>query len=152
MYFGRINKDKTIENSRRVLEKYEYMHNIELRELVSLQSPIMSDEPKAQNVNNSSEDKAIRFVQAKSYCSTVRNAIEVIENEVYRIILQDTYLVSNFQGNRSVMDHIASSGNRIEEAQFYRIKNEALICFAEVCPPVYIDNDMQKTFELLAFR
>lgn len=151
MHFSRIDKQKTINNVKEVLEGYEDMHIVESREILALQSPTISDMPKGSSVGNSSEKGALRYIQAKKFCTIVRNVINIIQNDIYKIILMDTYIEG--RSNSETMDHLAKISSRycFEDAHFFRLRREAQLTFAESCPPITMPGDSEPT-ELLVFK
>lgn len=134
MHYSHIDKKATIKNAKEFLKEYKHMHRIEQRDEFSLQSPMISDMPKGNSVGNSNEEKIVSHLDAASYCQVIRNVIDGLENRIYRIILTDTYLTTVNYSNFEIMKHIEDNEYRIEEAQFYRMKQDALECFAEYCP------------------
>jgi ArpU family phage transcriptional regulator len=134
MHYSHIDKKASIQNAKEFLKEYEHFHRIEQRNEFALQSPMISDMPKGNSTGNSNEEKIVSHIDAAAYCTVIRNVIDGLENGIYRVILTDTYINSENFSNMEIREHIEKRQYRIEDAQFYRMKNEALLVFAEYCP------------------
>lgn len=148
MHFSRINEPATIQNAKDFLSEYQHFHRIELRSVVALQSPVISDMPKGDSKGNSNEDKVISHLDAKMYCATCRNVIQAIESDTYRKILHQTY-IKPIYNDEIIMSHVGLS-----RTQFYATKNDALIAFAELCPPMpnILDDEDTGVYDLLVYE
>lgn len=148
MHFSRINEEATIENAKKFLSEYRHYHRIELRSVIALQSPVISGMPSGDSKGNTNEDRVISHLDAKTYCATCRHAIEAIESDTYRKILSETYIKPVYN------DDLIMSDVGLEHSRFYDVKNDALIAFAEICPPMPdIKNpDDVATIDLLVYK
>ena len=96
-------------------------------------SNFISDMPKSAPVGNRQEDKVVEKLEIRNYsalyCKLIRSVVEVMENKDYQTIIRDTYLV-DCQTAVSTMMKL-----NLAPAQFYRMKNDALLVFAQTLPP-----------------
>lgn len=135
-----IDYKKTVDNARKVLEKYQKLHIIEKRE--AIQASVISDLPGSGSHDNATENQNITRMEATQFCSIVRYVISEIENDIYRMILTDVYITDSDYTGKDVINHITTSHNdRFSQTQYYRKKNAALYCFAQLCPPIQLDGD-----------
>lgn len=132
-HFPFLNQKATIKNAKRILRDYYDYHNLERSLKLSIKSPIISDMPKAAPVGNSQEEKLTEKFEVRNYstfyCKLIRSVVEAMENEDYRTIIHDTYL-----GDCKTAVSIMMKLN-LAPAQFYRMKNDALLVFAQNLPP-----------------
>ncbi|MCY9806554.1 hypothetical protein OXT66_03190 [Lentilactobacillus senioris] len=141
MINDKIDVKKTIEKAKQVLNSYQRLHRVEIKE--SIQASVISDLPGGgSGSGNSSENKNISRMEASQYCSIVRHVIRAIENDVYQQILTDVYIKDSDYTGKDVIQNISSSfGASLSEAQYYRKKNAACYCFAEICPPLPLNGE-----------
>ncbi|KRN13450.1 hypothetical protein IV37_GL000172 [Fructilactobacillus fructivorans] len=145
-HFTFLNKEKTIANAKMALEKYSYWHNRELSQKVaSLGSPIISDMPKAQSTTNTQENRILEHIDAGLYCEYCRKAIEFLTDERYQDILNNSYIT------RQYPDEFLMSKLCLSKTRFYQVKNEALLAFAQVCPPLPFKND-DDVYSLISYK
>lgn len=138
-HYSFLNEKQTIKNAKMTLEKYEYYHNLEVKNRITLQSPAISGMPSSPNFSNTQEEKIFNSMDeteiADWYCESVRATINTMMNETYRKILNNSYI--NPQKTESyLIDDLCVSRTR-----YYQLKNEALLVFAQRCPDLpYKDN------------
>lgn len=132
-HFSFLNQKATIKNVKEILRNYEDYHNLEQSLKLTIKSPIVSDMPKSAPVGNRQEDKVVEKLEIRNYsafyCKLIRSVVEVMENKDYQTIIRDTYLV-DCQTAVSTMMKL-----NLAPAQFYRMKNDALLVFAQTLPP-----------------
>lgn len=132
-HFSFLNQKATIKNVKEILRNYEDYHNLEQSLKLTIKSPIISDMPKSAPVGNRQEDKVVEKLEIRNYsalyCKLIRSVVEVMENKDYQTIIRDTYLV-DCQTAVSTMMKL-----NLAPAQFYRMKNDALLVFAQTLPP-----------------
>lgn len=132
-HFSFLNQKATIKNVKEILRNYEDYHNLEQSLKLTIKSPIISDMPKSAPVGNRQEDKIVEKLEIRNYsalyCKLIRSVVEVMENKDYQTIIRDTYLV-DCQTAVSTMMKL-----NLAPAQFYRMKNDALLVFAQTLPP-----------------
>lgn len=145
-----IDIKKTIENAKLALTNYQRLHRIEIKE--SIQASVISDLPGGgSGSRNATENENISRMEASQYCSIVRHVIAAIENEVYQKILTDVYITdSDYTGKDVIQNVLSVVGTRMSEAQYYRKKNAACFCFAEICPPLPLDGE--SFVDLVAYK
>lgn len=132
-HFPFLDQNATIKNAKEILRDYEDYHNLEQSLKLTIKSPIISDMPKSAPVGNGQEDKIVEKLEIRNYsafyCKLIRSVVEAMENKDYQIIIRDTYLV-DCQTAVSIMRKL-----NLAPAQFYRMKNDALLVFAQTLPP-----------------
>ena len=132
-YFSPIDHDKTIENAKEVLGNYWHHKRLAQRTKIALRSPVMDGMPKSPSYGNKAEDKLVSHADELYYLNACENAINIIEDEDYRIILWETYIIS--PSKRLTNDAIVAK-LKMERSAFYIARNRALYAFAELCPLV----------------
>lgn len=147
-HFPFLDRNKTIEKAKSVLNDYEKIHALELSTKVSIKSPIISDIPKSAPVGNSQEDKVLNGFEVRQYAcffsELIRDVVETIQDETYKEIIKELYIKCS--GN----DVYVMSKVHLERTQYYSCKSEALLTFAQVMPPFKdIDN---KLVDLLVYK
>lgn len=132
-HFSFLNQKATIKNVKEILRNYEDYHNLEQSLKLTIKSPIISDMPKSAPVGNRQEDKVVEKLEIRNYsalyCKLIRSVVEAMENKDYQTIIRDTYLVDCQTAVLTMMKL------NLAPAQFYRMKNDALLVFAQTLPP-----------------
>lgn len=143
-HFSKLDSGATIDKTRSFLQLYQDYHRIERRDIISLRSPSYDGMPKAPHSNNAQEDKVVDHLSAAMICRDVRNAIDALEDWRFRYIINHTFIKSN-DLIEIQMDELGVSRTRYSE-----LKNEALIAFAEIYPPMLDENG--KPDDLMVFK
>ncbi|MCL0330647.1 ArpU family phage packaging/lysis transcriptional regulator [Apilactobacillus xinyiensis] len=120
-----IDVKQTKENAEKLLKDYVVMHRLEQRSILSADSNDGSI--KGSPEGNPTENSMIQYIGAKSKCSKIREAIDNIGNERYRIILHDKYLIDG------ISDTEIYTNMHFGKTTFYNILKKALIAFAQTC-------------------
>lgn len=126
-------EEATVKSVKTLLKQYRSMHNFAKRasgvDDMALQSVEITDMPRAQNFENSAENKLIRAISpgvlAKWHCVHCKNAIEAIEDEEQRTVLQDKFI----KGDTNTAISLKLS---IEKATFQRRLFNACLTFADI--------------------
>lgn len=137
-YFSNIDREATIGNAKAVLEDYEHRKRRALRFSFALKSPKFDGMPRSEAQGNPLEDSIVNHVSDQTYVTTCEDVINAIQDQVQRQILWYTY-IKPLADNDAIMDKV-----NLSYAQFYREKNEALLTFAEIFPPLPSDLIVKK--------
>lgn len=130
-YFRRLDHEKTAKNAERLLSDFRHREAKSKRaEVMGLMSPLMDGMPRNDSVENGTETKLVNELSDQEFVERVRRAIECIENEESRVILRCLYI------DRPVTAENIMIRLGMSTTAYYHAKEEALVAFAEVWPPV----------------
>ncbi|PTU94019.1 transcriptional regulator [Lacticaseibacillus casei] len=135
-YFSPIDHDKTIENAKEVLGNYWHHKRLAQRTKIALRSPVMDGMPKSPSYGNKAEEKVISHADELYYVECCESAVDAIEDEDYRTILSESYLIpaSKRKTNEALFDLIG-----VGKTAYQDKKKQALIAFGELCPLVKLE-------------
>ncbi|WP_162257633.1 ArpU family phage packaging/lysis transcriptional regulator [Fructilactobacillus florum] len=123
---------KEIEDAKKILERYQEAHLVELANKVGISSPSFDDQPKSGGFENSQEDKLVNSMERSQaetcFCKRVRMTISLIHDEINAdsaSILKLIYMYG--KTNDEVMETL-----RLSKSHYYRQKNDALLIFKKM--------------------
>lgn len=130
-YSGRLDHEETAKNAERLLSDFRHRKAKSRRaEVMGLKSPLMDGMPRNDSVENGTETKLIAELSDQEFVQRVRRAIECIESDESRVILRCLYI------DRPVTAENIMMRLGMSTTAYYHAKEEALVAFAEVWPPV----------------
>jgi ArpU family phage transcriptional regulator len=127
-FYSRVDRDKTADRAHQELCMYDQNYALSCRGAGTLQSPQSDGMPKSPNHENHVEEGIIDHVYAKAWVGQVNNVLEAMTNDDYSTIIR-LYYIKHVQ-DIDIMDRI----NR-RRSQYYEIKKDALVTFAEMWRP-----------------
>ncbi|CAM2773691.1 autolysin regulatory protein arpU [Fructilactobacillus fructivorans] len=132
--FNNYNYDEAKNDAKKVLESYQHYHNEHVKgKLADLSSPKQDGMPSRKGGKNSEAEQYDSYVYAGEFCELVSKVINNMTNENYRDVLTYSYI-------KPLDSNVEIAGQMLMDVrQMYRIKNEALLCFAEICPMIQLD-------------
>lgn len=130
-YFRRLDREATAENAERLLGDFRHREQKAKRaDVLGLKSPAMDGMPSNDTVENTAEGRIVEHLSDKEFTERVRRAIECIESDEAKVILCGLYIGRPLTAE-ALMERLAMSNTA-----YYHAKEEALVAFAEVWPPV----------------
>lgn len=130
-YFMRLDREATAKNAERLLGDFRHREQKAKRaDVLGLQSPTMDGMPRNETVENSAERRIISHLSDQEFVERVKRALECIEDDTSRLILQSLYICRPIKAE-ALMERLTMSNTA-----YYHAKEEALVAFAEVWPPV----------------
>ncbi|MCI1894784.1 MAG: DUF1492 domain-containing protein [Lactobacillus sp.] len=130
-YFRRLDHEETAKNAERLLGDFRHRENKAKRaDVLGLKSPAMDGMPRNDTVENTAESRIVDHLSDQQFVERVKRAIECIESDEARLILRGLYIGRPITAE-ALMDRLAMSNTA-----YYHAKEEALVAFAEVWPPV----------------
>lgn len=139
--FGALDRAKTIKQAKEFLLEYQDWKLKAMRFSLSLQSPIMSDMPKAPVSGNSQEDKVIDQVNAQFECELRVKTINLMksideDNAMYADLLKYRFIknMSVIKVCIELADKYSNLHGYLAERTYNDYLNQALWTFAIICP------------------
>lgn len=130
-YFRRLDREATAENAEGLLSDFRHREQKAKRaDVLGLKSPAMDGMPRNETVENTAEGRIVEHLSDKEFTERVRRAIECIESDEAKVILCGLYIGRPLTAE-ALMERLAMSNTA-----YYHAKEEALVAFAEVWPPV----------------
>lgn len=130
-YFRRLDREATAENAEGLLSDFRHREQKAKRaDVLGLKSPAMDGMPRNDTVENTAESRIVDHLSDQQFVERVKRAIECIESDEARLILRGLYIGRPITAE-ALMDRLAMSNTA-----YYHAKEEALVAFAEVWPPV----------------
>ena len=128
--YSRIDRKATAANAEAVLMDYQHHYARVISWSMDLQSPNMDGMPRNPSVDNNAEIKITNRLSDEQFVKRCNNIVQRIENETYRNIIRFTYF-RPLPTVRDIEERLALS-----PSTYRRQKQEALVLFAELWPPV----------------
>lgn len=128
-YFSRFDQSETIRNAKQLLQDYPHYKRLELATRPTLHSPQIDCMPPNHSAENGMENAMIRHVYFVVYVSACERTIANLPNDMDRKILKTRYLDGH-------TDSYTMKQVGLEHSAYGDAKNQALIAFAELCPPL----------------
>lgn len=130
-YFRRLDREATAKNAERLLGDFRHREQKAKRaDVLGLASPSLDGMPRNDTVENTVEGRIVEHLSDKEFTERVRRAIECIESDEAKVILCGLYIGRPLTAE-ALMERLAMSNTA-----YYHAKEEALVAFAEVWPPV----------------
>jgi len=130
-YFRRLDHEETAKNAERLLVDFRHREQKAKRaDVLGLKSPAMDGMPRNDSTENSMERRITSHLSDQEFVERVKRAIECIESDEARLILRGLYIGRPITAE-ALMERLAMSNTA-----YYHAKEEALVAFAEVWPPV----------------
>lgn len=130
-YFRRLDHEETAKNAERLLGDFRHRENKAKRaDVLGLQSPTIDGMPRNELVENSAERRIISHLSDQEFVDRVKRAVECIESDEQRKILIGLYIGHPVKAE-TIMEALGMS-----TTAYYHAKEEALVAFAEVWPPI----------------
>ena len=130
-YFRRLDHEETAKNAERLLSDFRHREAKSKRaEVMGMKSPLMDGMPRNDTTDNSVERRITDHLSDQEFVERVKRALECIEDDTSRLILQGLYIGRPIKAE-ALMERLTMSNTA-----YYHAKEEALVAFAEVWPPV----------------
>lgn len=130
-YRSRLDHVETAKNADRLLLDYRHREQKAKRaDVMGLMSPSLDGMPRNDTVENTVESRVVGHISDSEFVERVKRAIECIENDESKLILRSLYIGRPITAE-ALMDRLAMS-----TTAYYHAKENALVAFAEVWPPV----------------
>lgn len=130
-YFRRLDREATAENAEGLLSDFRHREQKAKRaDVLGLKSPAMDGMPRNDTVENSVERRITDHLSDQEFVERVKRAVECIESDEQRKILIGLYIGHPVKAE-TIMEALGMS-----TTAYYHAKEEALVAFAEVWPPI----------------
>lgn len=130
-YASRLDHEATAENAERLLGDFRHRKQKSKRpDVAGLKSPSLDGMPRNDTVENTAESRIVDHLSDQQFVEQVERALERIESDEARLILRGLYIGRPITAE-ALMERLAMSNTA-----YYHAKEEALVAFAEVWPPV----------------
>lgn len=130
-YFRRLDREATAKNAEGLLGDFRHREQKAKRaDVLGLKSPAMDGMPRNDTVENSAERRIISHLSDQEFVDRVKRAVECIESDEQRKILIGLYIGHPVKAE-TIMEALGMS-----TTAYYHAKEEALVAFAEVWPPI----------------